>query len=61
LSIVETKAVEMREEGKFPNPKGGNFPSSLENAKSAFPTFPPPGDCCYRQIKTNKKGTLLTR
>jgi len=35
-------AVEMTEEGKSPNGKGGDFPSSLENAKTAFPTFPPP-------------------
>jgi hypothetical protein len=32
----------MPEEGKSPKNKIGDFPSSLENANCAFPTFPPP-------------------
>jgi hypothetical protein len=34
--------VEMTEEGKSPKTNKGDFPSSLENANCAFPTFPPP-------------------
>ena len=32
----------MTEEGKSPKTNNGDFPSSLENANCAFPTFPPP-------------------
>ena len=32
----------MTEEGKSPKTNHGDFPSSLENANCAFPTFPPP-------------------
>jgi hypothetical protein len=51
LIMVETEAMEMAEEGKSPNTQGGDFPSSLENAKCAFPTFPPHDDCCGLQKK----------
>jgi len=41
-SLLEPdKAVEMPEEENPPKTKSGGFPSSLENAKNAFPTFPP--------------------
>jgi len=40
--IREQREVkEMPEEENPPKTKSGGFPSSLENAKSAFPTFPP--------------------
>jgi hypothetical protein len=32
---------------KIPQTNTGDFPSSLENAKNAFSTFPLPDDCCY--------------
>jgi hypothetical protein len=37
----------MTEAGKSPKNQSRDFPPSLENAKSAFPTFPLPDYCCY--------------
>jgi len=37
----------MTDEGKSPKDKTGDFPSSLESAKNALPTFPPPRRLLY--------------
>ena len=58
MSMVETQTVEMAEEGKSPNTNGGDFPSPLENAKSAFPTFPPPRRLLLSTKKIQTKGDI---
>src|ERR1700694_4131011 len=49
----------MTEKGKSPKPNLGNFPSSLENAKYAFPTFPRPRLLNFL-LNQNQKGAFLS-
>ena len=49
----------MTEEGKSPNTNSGDFPSSLENAKNAFPTFPLPRLLLLNFLHPNPKGAFL--
>src|SRR5216110_2631521 len=46
----------MTDEGKSPKDKTGDFPSSLESAKNALPTFPPPRRLLYFSQNLIPKG-----
>src|SRR5580692_7313889 len=47
------------ERGKSPNPRTG-FPSFLESANPALPTFPPHGYCCCPRFNTPSKQIKAT-
>jgi hypothetical protein len=58
MIAAERQAVEKPEEGKSPNTNRGDFPSSLENANTAFPTFPPPRLLLLSTKKMRTKGDI---